>query len=56
MCGKDFRTCPKLLHGLGSPPHVREGLYILEDITEMPRITPACAGRTGFLVICNGEV
>ena len=46
VCGKD--CIPSLCHrrNLGSPPRVREGREKEPDVSEIYRITPACAGRT----------
>ena len=40
----------------GSPPRVREKLSACVPIMVKPRITPACAGKTGSSVISTGLV
>ena len=45
-CGKDCCTGKARVHNLGSPPLVRERLYIAEIGTGHPGITPARAGKT----------
>ena len=46
MCGKD--DVLQRIHNvvIGSPPHVRERLVVAPLSTPIPRITPACAGKT----------
>ena len=53
VCGKDAVACPVACTYIGSPPHVREGLYRRRFHQAITRITPACAGRTvhGYLLV-----
>ena len=46
VCGKDKYNFKRQTDGLGSPPRVREGLYVVQVQTVVGGITPACAGRT----------
>ena len=46
MCGKDQQVIQKPAIGLGSPPHVRERLNLIDHDKPADRITPACAGKT----------
>ena len=47
VCGENFNflTCTGAFYG--SPPRVRGKLEAFPDFTSTPRITPACAGKTG---------
>ena len=45
-----------LIHGLGSPPHVREGRLYTKESRTRTRITPACAGRTRRRLRKNGPL
>ena len=46
VCGKNVTDVVKDPVGSGSPPRVREKLLVLSEISLIPRITPACAGKT----------
>ena len=48
MCGKDDNNCVSVSGILGSPPHVRERPLGQCILMMAVRITPACAGKTGF--------
>ena len=51
MCGKDLSDPSGSNTPSGSPPHVRERLidYLMTQMRS--RITPACAGKTPFVLI-----
>ena len=46
MCGKDPVPIQRYSLRVGSPPHVRERRSVLLNLTDLGRITPACAGKT----------
>ena len=46
VCGKDLVQRGKLSEHVGSPPRVRERLYLETETLYTSRITPACAGKT----------
>ena len=48
VCGKDLVQRGKLSEHVGSPPRVRERLYLETETLYTSRITPACAGKTYF--------
>ena len=46
VCGKDVALFVIHFPITGSPPRVREGPQLKIVVSDTPRITPACAGRT----------
>ena len=52
MCGKDGSNEPPVSTQPGSPPHVRERLFIGALSLCGVRITPACAGKTNEHLFC----
>ena len=48
MCGKDGVKLKRRRLRLGSPPRVRERQSSSSTPKKLVRITPACAGKTGF--------
>ena len=55
MCGKDLSFLKIQFSCRGSPPHVRERLYPDHSCILCGRITPACAGKTGFRASTSQE-
>ena len=53
VCGKNFRKALESLGLLGSPPRVREKLFIRSISSRSRRITPACAGKTPTMKVIN---
>ena len=51
MCGKDQVSKATICLKVGSPPHVRERLFVPSYRTFYYRITPACAGKTAFTAV-----
>ena len=49
MCGKNPQITSKYRRFTGSPPHVREKLFVKPFSDVDHRITPACAGKTTLL-------
>ena len=54
MCGENILYSRHSFHRMGSPPRVRGKLYRMEKIKVNLRITPACAGKTCFVLFCGG--
>ena len=46
VCGEQFRRRYRLFRLLGSPPRVRGTVQRGDKITQLVRITPACAGNS----------
>ena len=53
VCGKDSPFRHLFFAIPGSPPRMRERQLFFDFETEVMRITPAYAGKTGLLVIAN---
>ena len=53
MCGKKRGPASGTSTVMGSPPHVREEVLVVDGCNIDERITPACAGRrlAGFKVV-----
>ncbi len=51
VCGKDVSVINSVLHGLGSPPRMRERLKRLVTPSGRIGITPAYAGKTRELAL-----
>ena len=46
VCGENKGCCARLTQTRGSPPRVRGKLSRTATLRSLPRITPACAGKT----------
>ncbi len=53
VCGKNCVIKSGDTASVGSPPRVREKLSAKSDGNFTARITPACAGKTGWLSVCH---
>ena len=51
VCGENSKYLVARIRAQGSPPRVRGKLLRLQHIRQRGGITPACAGKTGFLVV-----
>lgn len=45
VCGEKLYTPCVIAPSVGSPPHVRGKVGVVKLLSELPRITPACAGK-----------
>ena len=50
MCGENGMRASGFFHGLGSPPHVRGKQSNDASLRRLCWITPACAGKTRFIL------
>ena len=50
MCGEKIELKKLILFAVGSPPHVRGKVAQKDFRCDKVRITPACAGKSGFVL------
>ena len=56
VCGEKCRSCLVARHQLGSPPRVRGKAQSFAMLADAKGITPACAGKRPYPIICSSTV